>query len=68
MSELETDNDERPLEPPRIKTTEILNNPFDDITVRDIKHKSVSFTPDLLESKLNANNHLLRFRYYFLAV
>ncbi|KAL5255131.1 hypothetical protein ACHWQZ_G014536 [Mnemiopsis leidyi] len=38
ISELETDNDERPLEPPSIKKTEILNNPFDDILTRDIKH------------------------------
>ena len=34
MSELEADNDERPLEPPSIKSAEILNNPFDDIIPR----------------------------------
>ena len=43
ISELETDNDERPLEPPSIKKTEILNNPFDDILTRDIKHGKVEF-------------------------
>ena len=43
MAEMETDNNERPLEPPSIKKTEILNNPFDDIVTRDIKHKTVSF-------------------------
>lgn len=34
MSELEADNNERPLEPPSIKSAEILNNPFDDIIPR----------------------------------
>ncbi|XP_063681547.1 spliceosome-associated protein CWC27 homolog [Bolinopsis microptera] len=40
MAEMETDNNERPLEPPSIRKTEILNNPFDDIVTRDIKHKT----------------------------
>jgi len=39
MAELEADNDERPLEPPFIKKTEILNNPFDDIYPRELKRK-----------------------------
>jgi peptidyl-prolyl cis-trans isomerase SDCCAG10 len=34
MGELETDDNERPLYPPRIKTTEIILNPFDDIAPR----------------------------------
>ena len=42
MAELETDNEEKPLEPPSIKKTEILSNPFEDITPRDIRHKTVS--------------------------
>ena len=37
MSELEVDSNERPLEPPSVKSAEILNNPFDDIVPRDIK-------------------------------
>jgi len=41
MAELEVDGDERPLEPPFIKKCEILNNPFDDIIVRDIQHHPV---------------------------
>lgn len=38
MAELEVDGDDRPLEPPFIKKCEVLNNPFDDIIVRDIQH------------------------------
>ncbi|KAG0168436.1 Peptidyl-prolyl isomerase cwc27 [Apophysomyces sp. BC1034] len=34
LSEMETDGNERPLYPPRIKSTEILLNPFDDIIPR----------------------------------
>ncbi|KAF7732484.1 Peptidyl-prolyl isomerase cwc27 [Apophysomyces ossiformis] len=34
MSEMETDENERPLYPPRIKSTEIVLNPFDDIIPR----------------------------------
>jgi len=34
MGELEIDDNERPLYPPRIKTTEIILNPFDDIAPR----------------------------------
>ncbi|KAI9289377.1 cyclophilin-like domain-containing protein [Umbelopsis sp. AD052] len=34
MGELEVDDNERPLYPPRIKTTEIILNPFDDIAPR----------------------------------
>ncbi|CAO3682877.1 unnamed protein product [Umbelopsis vinacea] len=34
MGELETDENERPLYPARIKTTEIILNPFDDIAPR----------------------------------
>ncbi|KAI9319666.1 cyclophilin-like domain-containing protein [Dichotomocladium elegans] len=34
MAEMETDVNERPLYPPRIKSTEIVLNPFDDIVPR----------------------------------
>ncbi|KAI8076833.1 peptidyl-prolyl isomerase cwc27 [Halteromyces radiatus] len=34
MTELELDNNNRPLYPPKIKTTEIVLNPFDDIIPR----------------------------------
>lgn len=34
MTELEIDENERPLYPPRIKRTEIVINPFDDILPR----------------------------------
>ncbi|RUS32055.1 hypothetical protein BC938DRAFT_476369, partial [Jimgerdemannia flammicorona] len=34
MGELETDDNERPLYPPRIIDTEVLSNPFDDIVPR----------------------------------
>ncbi|KAI7861439.1 hypothetical protein BDF14DRAFT_1869805 [Spinellus fusiger] len=34
MSEMEVDENERPLYPPRIKSTEIVLNPFDDIIPR----------------------------------
>ncbi|CAO3583725.1 unnamed protein product [Absidia cylindrospora] len=34
MTELEVDNNNRPLYPPKIKTTEIVINPFDDIVPR----------------------------------
>jgi peptidyl-prolyl cis-trans isomerase SDCCAG10 len=34
MTELQVDNNGRPLYPPKIKTTEIVINPFDDIVPR----------------------------------
>lgn len=34
MGELETDSNERPLEPPRITSVEVVENPFDDIFPR----------------------------------
>ncbi|KAI9491944.1 cyclophilin-like domain-containing protein [Zychaea mexicana] len=39
MGEMETDANERPLYPPRIKTTEIVLNPFDDIVPRITKRE-----------------------------
>lgn len=37
MTELEVDDDNRPLYPPKIKTTEVVINPFDDIVPRITK-------------------------------
>lgn len=34
MTELEVDQNERPLYPPRIKSAEVVLNPFDDIIPR----------------------------------
>lgn len=34
MSEVATDANDRPLDPPRITKTEVLSNPFDDIQLR----------------------------------
>ncbi|KAG2223588.1 hypothetical protein INT45_001670 [Circinella minor] len=39
MSEMDTDANERPLYPPRIKSTEIVLNPFDDIVPRITKRE-----------------------------
>nr|KAF6366064.1 CWC27 spliceosome associated cyclophilin [Pipistrellus kuhlii] len=37
LAEVDTDNEERPLNPHRIKSCEVLFNPFDDIIPREIK-------------------------------
>ncbi|MFT7815695.1 peptidyl-prolyl cis-trans isomerase CWC27 homolog [Arapaima gigas] len=37
LAEVECDKDERPLNPHKIRTTEVLHNPFDDIVPREIK-------------------------------
>ncbi|XP_071757528.1 spliceosome-associated protein CWC27 homolog [Centroberyx gerrardi] len=37
LAEVECDNEERPLNPHKIKTTEVLHSPFDDIVPREIK-------------------------------
>lgn len=39
MTELELDENERPLYPPRIKSTEVVLNPFDDIIPRITAHE-----------------------------
>jgi peptidyl-prolyl cis-trans isomerase SDCCAG10 len=39
MTELEVDENERPLYPPRIKSTEVVLNPFDDIIPRITAHE-----------------------------
>ncbi|KAM4634364.1 spliceosome-associated protein CWC27 homolog [Polymixia lowei] len=37
LAEVECDNEERPLNPHKIKTAEVLHSPFDDIIPREIK-------------------------------
>ncbi|XP_077981158.1 spliceosome-associated protein CWC27 homolog [Glandiceps talaboti] len=39
LAEVETDRENRPLEPHKIKSTEVLSNPFDDIIPRRIRSK-----------------------------
>ena len=51
MEELETDSNDRPLEPPLIKSVEVINNPFDDIVPRDIKHKPDTKEPEKKKKK-----------------
>ena len=36
MGDVDTDKDDRPLEPPRLKSVEVLLNPFDDIVPRNL--------------------------------
>ena len=36
MGDIETDKDDRPLEPPRLISVEVLLNPFDDIVPRNL--------------------------------
>lgn len=36
MGDVETDKDDRPLEPPRLNSVEVLLNPFDDIVPRNL--------------------------------
>lgn len=41
MGDIETDKDDRPLEPPRLISVEVLLNPFDDIVPRDLSGRGV---------------------------
>lgn len=36
MGDVDTDKDDRPLDPPRLVSVEVLSNPFDDITPRNL--------------------------------
>lgn len=40
MGDIEADKDDRPLEPPRLISVEVLLNPFDDIVPRNLGGKS----------------------------
>jgi peptidyl-prolyl cis-trans isomerase SDCCAG10 len=37
MGDCEVDAEDRPLYPPRILSTEVIHNPFDDIAPRDLQ-------------------------------
>lgn len=62
MGEYETDDNDRPLYPPRILTTDVLLNPFDDIIPRDLKAALIK-TEDSgrPKKKLKKNKALLSF-------
>lgn len=42
MGDIETDKDDRPLEPPRLISVEVLLNPFDDIVLRNLSGGGVA--------------------------
>ncbi|KAL4605166.1 hypothetical protein ACB092_09G009600, partial [Castanea dentata] len=46
LSEIETDKDDRPLEPPKILSVEVLWNPFDDIVPRALSKPLVESAAD----------------------
>ncbi len=39
MGKLDTGRDDRPLDPPRLKRTNVVINPFDDIAPRILRKK-----------------------------
>jgi hypothetical protein len=59
MGEYECDENDRPLYPPRIITTEVLLHPFDDIVPRDLKAKKQE--SDKPKIKVKKNKALLSF-------
>ncbi|XP_042187825.1 spliceosome-associated protein CWC27 homolog isoform X1 [Callorhinchus milii] len=64
LAEVEVDNDERPLNPHKIKTTEVLHNCFDDIIPRVLKkHKKEKKEEEMKKSlsKGTKNFSLLSF-------
>ncbi|KAM9456017.1 spliceosome-associated protein CWC27 homolog [Clarias gariepinus] len=63
LAEVECDGDERPLKPHKIRSTEVLHSPFDDIVPREIrvrkeKHKDEAKKS---QSKATKNFNLLSF-------
>lgn len=60
FDELETDDKDRPLYPPRIERTEILLEPFDDIVPRE-KPKAATEAPTKKKKKEKKNLSLLSF-------
>ncbi len=61
MGDYECDDNDRPLYPPRIITTEVLLHPFDDIVPRDLKTKKPLEDSDKPKQKLKKNKALLSF-------
>jgi peptidyl-prolyl cis-trans isomerase SDCCAG10 len=51
MGDCEVDAEDRPLYPPRILSTEVIHNPFDDIAPRDIKKKVLESKPKVKGKK-----------------
>ena len=61
LGELEVDADDRPLYPPRIIGTEVINNPFNDIVPREAKRSAIE---DVVKVKVRGklNTNLLSFQ------
>ncbi|KAK3522209.1 hypothetical protein QTP70_032778 [Hemibagrus guttatus] len=63
LAEVECDRDERPLKPHKIRSTEVLHSPFDDITPREIRVKKEKHKEEekKSQSKATKNFSLLSF-------
>lgn len=63
LAEVECDRDERPLNPHKIRSTEVLHSPFDDIVPRQIKVKKEKNKEEgkKSQSKATKNFNLLSF-------
>uniref|UniRef100_A0A672LCI3 Spliceosome-associated protein CWC27 homolog n=1 Tax=Sinocyclocheilus grahami TaxID=75366 RepID=A0A672LCI3_SINGR len=63
LAEVECDRDERPLNPHKIRSTEVLHSPFDDIIPREIKVKKEKNKGEgkKSQSKATKNFNLLSF-------
>ncbi|XP_053502141.1 spliceosome-associated protein CWC27 homolog isoform X2 [Ictalurus furcatus] len=63
LAEVECDGDERPLKPHKIRTTEVLHSPFDDIVPRETRVKKEKHKEEAKksQSKATKNFSLLSF-------
>ncbi|XP_038068759.1 spliceosome-associated protein CWC27 homolog [Patiria miniata] len=61
LAEVEVDDDDRPVYPPKIKSTEVLANPFDDIVPRQLKKEKDKEGKKKSKSKATKNFSLLSF-------
>ncbi|XP_071799833.1 spliceosome-associated protein CWC27 homolog [Asterias amurensis] len=61
LSEVEIGTDDRPVYPPKIKSTEVLANPFDDIVPRELKKEKDKEVKKKSKSKATKNFSLLSF-------
>lgn len=57
FADIEVDGDDRPVYPPKIKSTEVLSNPFDDIVPRVTKKKEDGATEKKVKSKSKATKN-----------
>ena len=55
LAETDTDMDERPYHPQKILKTKVLNNPFPELTPREIKRESESKKSSKSEPTVKAN-------------